>query len=154
MEKNSYIFSRRLFYLRDKNKMSQETLGNKLNLSKKSISVYESAKAQPDINTLSKISSIFNVTVDYLLGLTDTLESNDKLIYPSLLHKEICDKLIKVTDDKCLQTVNNIIDMYNDILETKRFRELNAEYREKEKTKQEFLDLAFGEADDDVKKKA
>lgn len=153
MEKNSYIFSKRLFFLRDKHKMSQESLGSKLNLSKKSISVYESAKAQPDINTLAKISSIFNVTVDYLLGLSDTLESNDKITYPTLLHKEICDKIIHVTDDKCLQTVNNILDMYNDILETKRYRELNAAFKEQEKAKQEFLDLAFSD-DDDIKKQA
>lgn len=71
-------FGERLKYLREKNKMYQSELAEKLNLAPSTISMYERGDRDPDTSTLSKIAEIFNVTTDYLLGRTDKLKDKTK----------------------------------------------------------------------------
>lgn len=65
------MFSKILKDLRLEKKLIQKELGCKLGISLSSISMYERGERQPDLETLIKISKFFNVTTDYLLGLTD-----------------------------------------------------------------------------------
>ncbi len=65
------IFSKRLKQLRTERKISQEELGTLFNLSKSTISLYESGKREPDYNTLTKLADYFKVTTDFLLGRID-----------------------------------------------------------------------------------
>ena len=48
--------------------LSQKELGQKVGVAESTISLYESNKRFPDAETLQKISSLFNVSLDYLLG--------------------------------------------------------------------------------------
>ncbi|WP_302349238.1 LexA family transcriptional regulator [uncultured Megasphaera sp.] len=48
--------------------LSQRELGQKIGVAESTISLYESNKRFPDAETLQKISSLFNVSLDYLLG--------------------------------------------------------------------------------------
>ncbi|MEZ3462490.1 MAG: helix-turn-helix domain-containing protein, partial [Lachnospiraceae bacterium] len=50
---------------------SQEQLANKLGVSQKSISKYECGERRPSYEVLLAMSSIFNVSIDYLLGNTN-----------------------------------------------------------------------------------
>ena len=43
-------------------------LGQKLGLGESTISQYENGKREPDIKTIIRISELFQVSVDYLLG--------------------------------------------------------------------------------------
>jgi transcriptional regulator with XRE-family HTH domain len=52
------------------NKITQVDLAKKLNVTQASISRYLSGSMQMDIDTLEKIASIFEVTIDYLMGNT------------------------------------------------------------------------------------
>ncbi len=61
----------RLKKLRESENMSQEELAKQLNLSQSSIAYYESDKKQPGQKTVIKIAKIFNVTIDYLYGVSD-----------------------------------------------------------------------------------
>ena len=70
------IFPKRLKELRTEKDISQEELGSMLNLSKSTISLYESGKRESDFNTLNKIAQYFNVSTDYLLGNSDIREVN------------------------------------------------------------------------------
>ncbi len=83
--------------LRKKAGLSQKELGNILNLSQKAISRYENQTAEPDLNTIKKIATYFNVTIDYLLG---TSEENIILITKNDLDtlKESADKINKIID--------------------------------------------------------
>lgn len=48
---------------------SQVELAKKLNVSKQTVSNWENDNIQPSIEMLLRLSQIFNVTTDYLLGL-------------------------------------------------------------------------------------
>lgn len=54
--------------LRESRKITQSQLGEYLGAKKSAISLWESGKRQPDQETLVRIATYFDVTVDYLLG--------------------------------------------------------------------------------------
>jgi len=64
-------FAIRLRELRNTAKLTQQQLGDQLNLRGSAISKYESGDSQPSFPTLIKISKIFNVSIDYLLGVSN-----------------------------------------------------------------------------------
>lgn len=65
------MLGRRIATLRKKNKLTQEELAKKLQISRSSLSLYELDKREPDFDTLTKIADLFNVSLDYLMGRTD-----------------------------------------------------------------------------------
>lgn len=60
-------FSTNLRELRINQRYTQDELSKKLNLSRTAISNYEKGIIQPSIETIIKISEIFNVSLDDLL---------------------------------------------------------------------------------------
>lgn len=64
-------FSERLKSLRTKNKLTQKQLAEKLEISAGSIVAYEKATKVPSIDICVKIALFFNVSMDWLCGLTD-----------------------------------------------------------------------------------
>lgn len=66
------IFAERLKALRKSSGLTQEQLAKAMNYSTKgSISFYENCDRAPDIEFLSHVSKFFDVSADYLIGLTD-----------------------------------------------------------------------------------
>lgn len=63
--------------LREQKKMTQAELGKILKISPSAIGMYEHGRREPDIPTLKKIASFFNVSIDYLLGNDITMPTND-----------------------------------------------------------------------------
>ena len=64
-------FKDRLKMLRKERRLTQVKLGEMLNYGYTAIANYESGRNQPSIPDLKKIASIFNVSMDYLLGVND-----------------------------------------------------------------------------------
>ena len=62
--------SKRLSILRKEHDLSQDALANKLNIDKRKVSRWECNVSAPDVYDLLKLSEIFNVSVDYLVGNT------------------------------------------------------------------------------------
>lgn len=60
-------FSEKLKALRLKNGLTQDELGEKLYLSRISISYYEQGKFEPNIETIIAVADLFNITTDELL---------------------------------------------------------------------------------------
>jgi DNA-binding XRE family transcriptional regulator len=60
-------FPKKLKALRIENGLTQDELGEKLYLSRTSISNYEIGKNEPNIKTIIAISDLFNITTDELL---------------------------------------------------------------------------------------
>ena len=62
------MLNERIKQLRTERGLSQIDLANKLGVSKQSVSNWENDNIQPSIDMLLKISHIFSVSTDYLLG--------------------------------------------------------------------------------------
>lgn len=69
------ILADKIVNLRKKLGMSQEELAEQMNVSRQSISKWESAQAVPDLTRIIALSQIFGVTTDYLLK--DELEAEE-----------------------------------------------------------------------------
>ena len=67
-----FDFGYRIKELREQHKMSQEQLGRKIDRSKSVISSYENNIKIPPLDILTKIAVIFNVSLDYLVGIDKT----------------------------------------------------------------------------------
>ena len=57
--------------IRQKRKITQVELAQKINIKQETISAYESGKALPSCDTLIKIADYLNTSCDYLLGRID-----------------------------------------------------------------------------------
>lgn len=60
----------RIKYLREAKGLTQKDVANKLGLESAAVSKYELNLREPNIETLKKLSEIFEVSTDFLLGLT------------------------------------------------------------------------------------
>ncbi len=65
------IFGARLKELRLDSKISQRKLGEILGFSNQTVSFWEIGRCEPDYDSLIKIAKYFNVSADFLLGLSD-----------------------------------------------------------------------------------
>lgn len=61
-------FSETLKSLRKSRSLRQEDLAHELNLSRSQINNYENGFSEPDLTTLFRLASYFNVTLDVLTG--------------------------------------------------------------------------------------
>lgn len=61
----------RLKELRQEKRLIQDELAKKLNISRNTITRYENGTRQPNINTVKKIAELFDISTDYLLGISD-----------------------------------------------------------------------------------
>ncbi len=86
-------FSEKLITLRKGSDLTQEQLAEQLNVSRQSISKWESGQVIPEVEKIVELSKVFNVTLDYLLKpseidelsvKTDMLEQQQK----QLLNRE------------------------------------------------------------------
>lgn len=60
----------RLRKLRKERKLTMKDFGAKFNLAESTISGYENGSRNPDLETIDKFASFFDVSVDYLMGRT------------------------------------------------------------------------------------
>ncbi|MBQ4111056.1 MAG: helix-turn-helix transcriptional regulator [Clostridia bacterium] len=79
----------RIAELRKEKHLNQVGLALKLNVSQKMISSYESGIHQPSIDTLIKMSEIFNTSVDYIIGNSNIKTPAEKFIKDALTSSEI-----------------------------------------------------------------
>ena len=65
----------RILQLRKKRGLSQGALADHLDVSRQSVSKWETGRAIPDVDKIVKLSEFFQVTVDYLAKDNDNLEN-------------------------------------------------------------------------------
>lgn len=80
------IFPSRLRALMDENKVTQAELARVCGVQRQSVAQWREGNTRPEILSLGKIAEYFNVTSDYLIGLTDN-KTTDKATL------EICETL-------------------------------------------------------------
>lgn len=90
----------RLKSLRKINGMSREELGKMIGVSKQSIANYEQNINEPTLSNVIKISKIFNVTIDYLVGN----EKEVKVLYSDR------DASPYAVNERCIKEMDRILD--------------------------------------------
>ena len=65
------MFSDRLKELREANGYNQEYVAEYLGVKQQTYSRYENNITEPDIKSIIKLTKLYNVSADYLLGLSD-----------------------------------------------------------------------------------
>lgn len=93
-------FGARLKGLRLEKNMQQSELGRLLNITNVAVSHYENDNRKPTPEIISKVSDIFNVSTDYLLGNTTS-----KRKYYDLTEKD--EKSIEKTLEKLVEELDN-----------------------------------------------
>ncbi len=68
---NAIEIAKRIRELRLERKLSQNQMADLLSVSQDTISLWERGKSLPSAEYLIEISKNFNVSTDYILGLTD-----------------------------------------------------------------------------------
>ncbi len=64
-------FTERLKELREEKGWTQDKLAKMLGYTESCVGKWERGKTEPNLNDLARVAQFFNVTTDYLLGLTD-----------------------------------------------------------------------------------
>jgi transcriptional regulator with XRE-family HTH domain len=64
-------FAERLSQLINDRGLKQREVGEFINVQRQTVSLYTKGQALPDIACLTKLTELFNVSADYLLGITD-----------------------------------------------------------------------------------
>ncbi len=77
------LIGSRIKELRSLKGISQQTLGDQLNLSKTTISHYENETRIPSIETLIDIADYFQVDLNYILGIDNLITSSKRTIQAS-----------------------------------------------------------------------
>lgn len=71
-------FSNKLMELRKEKGWSQEELGNKIDVSRQTVSKWELGQTTPEMNKLIEISRLFQITVDELICANSNYDSKEK----------------------------------------------------------------------------
>ena len=75
----------KIFRLRTEQGFSQETFGEKLGVSRQSVSKWETDQSVPELDKIVAISTVFDVTTDYLLKSS---EIDDLSVKTEMLEKQ------------------------------------------------------------------
>jgi transcriptional regulator with XRE-family HTH domain len=94
------ILANKIIQLRKQSGWSQENLAEVLNVSRQSVSKWESGNSIPDLNKILKMAEIFGVTTDYLLK--DEIESiqSETLDLDNQMVKLSMEEVNKYVEDK------------------------------------------------------
>lgn len=72
------IFSERLRLARTNKGITQKQLAEDIGVSQQYYNQFEKNKGEPNLETLAKLATILEVNSDYLIGLTDVVETRKK----------------------------------------------------------------------------
>ena len=107
------MFAQRIKELRKERKMTQRQLADILFVDCSSVTKWETGKSNPDFKKQQELANFFNVSIDYLLGNSDTPTLPDKKAIPQypnireirlkkfpIIGKIACGKPIFANEDK------------------------------------------------------
>lgn len=97
-------FAEKLIALRKSRELTQEQLAEQINVSRQSISKWESGQVIPEVEKIVELSKVFDVTVDYLLKPSEIDELSVKT---EILEQQ--QKQMLVREQKRTQISKNIM---------------------------------------------
>jgi transcriptional regulator with XRE-family HTH domain len=80
--------------------MTQAELGKIIGVSSQAVGLYEKGEREPNISQLRQLAGLFNVTLDYLLGMTPLSDAEKFLIMIDFTDAEILSKCKLMVDGR------------------------------------------------------
>lgn len=115
------MIGKRIKELRAEHNLTQANLADNLNIAKTTLAAYEQEKNEPNIRILIKLSKYFNVSVDYLLGITDVKTTKPTIAYISdylgLTERSIealhmCNNVVKQNPNSYIKQKQKVFNMF------------------------------------------
>ena len=107
------MIGERLKQLRIKNGLKQQELANMFGLSSGTISFYESEQRKPDIDFIVAVAKYFDVSTDYLLGLTNATDKENidisKVTCLNDFSLTILEQSLKETNNAAAEVIDTVI---------------------------------------------
>ena len=107
------MIGERLKQLRIKNGLKQQELADMFGLSSGTISFYESEQRKPDIDFIVAIAKYFDVSTDYLLGLTNAIDKEiidiSKVTGLNDFSLTILEQSLKETNNAAAEVIDTVI---------------------------------------------
>ena len=107
------MIGERLKQLRIKNGLKQQELADMFGLSSGTISFYESEQRKPDIDFIVAIAKYFDVSTDYLLGLTNSIDKENidisKVTGLNDFSLTILEQSLKETNNAAAEVIDTVI---------------------------------------------
>ncbi len=75
------VFKERIYQLRKAKGWTLEKLGNEVGLGKTTILNWEKAGSVPNEEILRKLSNLFDVSIDYLLGNDEMMNDSENILF-------------------------------------------------------------------------
>lgn len=79
---------KRLSFLRQSNNLTQSELSSRTFISRSRLSLYETDKREPDLQTLKQLAKFYHVTTDFLLGHEVTCDNEQLQTAYDISHNE------------------------------------------------------------------
>lgn len=76
-------YGEKLYKLRKQKSLSQETVANELNVSRQSVSLWETNQSFPSMENLIALAKLYQVSLDELVGIKDLKEHKEEPMYSS-----------------------------------------------------------------------
>lgn len=100
----SNTLSERLKECRKKKGVKQSEVADRLNVQRQIISYYESGTRKPNLDDLIMLADFYNVSIDYLVGRTDT-PTTDKDLRFICDYTGLSDKTVTLLHNKIVERV-------------------------------------------------
>ncbi|WP_314590530.1 helix-turn-helix domain-containing protein [Paenibacillus terrigena] len=94
----------RISELREQKGWTQEELATMIGISRAALSHYEKNRRKPDFETLTQLADLFQVSIDYLIGRTNT---SQHVLDPEIEHFT---EQLELSDSELLERFNLTID--------------------------------------------
>ena len=105
----------RFYIARIKKGLSQTEVADVLGLNKTAVSKWEGNKTFPDPDVLIKVVELYQVTADYLLGISDEPQLFDDARVPKTEVQDLFDRLNVVDQGRVLGYMCSILEGYGDV---------------------------------------
>ena len=115
------VFGERMRILRQNLGISQQQVDDKLNISRNLLSNYERGIRQPDYQMLVRLADFYEVSLDYLLGRSDTYKTQNVC---TDRETEIINRVLRLSDESIRDLLR-----YVDLLELRDAKE-QKQYKE------------------------
>lgn len=145
------VIGERILKIRKAKGITQHELADKLDCKRQKIADWEKGKASPSINDLIPLSKVFNVSADYLLGITDIEKPPENIAeYQAITLKEIIETYGQVSQEDI--AIEEMSELIKAIIKHRRYHteQTAADIREDVKIMVTQLEMIYGDVSDIV----